>query len=244
MNNLHGLYKDLSKSRLISCLTLTPFTIVNSFTSSWPKIIYLEKKENKINNEQILFLSNEIQKGGMPRTIILNENVLSDGIINNFSECNCKPISRWENMIYDKNYSHTQLLIKDWQIRLVRDKQELNEWVTIVESVLFDNQKIDSEILAYGIKRGFISLFLGYYQNQPIATSMIYYGCEAGIYMVATLPMFRNRGFARSLMDRMHVAAVKRGYERVVLQSTKEGLALYKSCGYQSIGKMCLFYFI
>jgi ribosomal protein S18 acetylase RimI-like enzyme len=82
---------------------------------------------------------------------------------------------------------------------------------------------------------------IGYYQQLPAATVLVFHGKEAGIYMVAVLPVFRKKGLGKILMQKVHAMLTAKGYRRALLHSTKQGLSLYQSLGYQPTGKMILF---
>ena len=58
----------------------------------------------------------------------------------------------------------------------------------------------------------------------------------AGIYLVATHPEARRRGFASAVMKGLHAGARARGCTAAVLQSTPLGYGVYRSLGYRDVG--------
>ena len=63
-----------------------------------------------------------------------------------------------------------------------------------------------------------------------------------GIYSVGTLPLFRRQGYGEALM-RAAVSEMRRrtGIERLVLQSTEAGYALYRRMGFHDVTKFTVY---
>jgi ribosomal protein S18 acetylase RimI-like enzyme len=60
---------------------------------------------------------------------------------------------------------------------------------------------------------------------------------DCGIYAVETLPEFRRRGFARTLLEHVLADAQARGARTASLQSTRMGQPLYDSLGFTAAGR-------
>jgi ribosomal protein S18 acetylase RimI-like enzyme len=58
----------------------------------------------------------------------------------------------------------------------------------------------------------------------------------AGIYLVATHPEARRRGFASAVMKGLHAGARARGCTVAVLQATVMGHGMYRGLGYRDVG--------
>jgi ribosomal protein S18 acetylase RimI-like enzyme len=78
-------------------------------------------------------------------------------------------------------------------------------------------------------------MFVGYADNQPACTSMlIKTGPVAGIYWVATLERFRNRGFGRAITAESLVAGKNRGCTFASLQASVMGKPVYRRIGFDN----------
>jgi len=77
-------------------------------------------------------------------------------------------------------------------------------------------------------------LFLACWKGQPVATALLFmHNNTAGIYFVTTLPAHRKKGIALALMlESMKYGKIS-GNKYCVLQSSKEGLALYLKAGFK-----------
>ena len=89
---------------------------------------------------------------------------------------------------------------------------------------------------------GFMS-YVGYVDDEPVSTTSIVSGAGViGVYNVATLPGSRRRGFGEAVM-RHALEEVRRelGVERVILQSTPAGLALYQRMGFRTVARVSVY---
>jgi GNAT superfamily N-acetyltransferase len=62
-------------------------------------------------------------------------------------------------------------------------------------------------------------------------------GTDCGIYAVGTVPEWRGRGLATDLMRGVLGDAVLRGARTATLQSTRMGVPLYRSLGFEPVGR-------
>ncbi|MCX6624945.1 MAG: GNAT family N-acetyltransferase [Acidobacteria bacterium] len=79
--------------------------------------------------------------------------------------------------------------------------------------------------------------YLGYAGGTPVSTvATVVDNGIAGVYSVATLPEFRCRGYAETVMRHaLNEARREFGVEATVLQSTRSGIRLYQSMGYRTV---------
>ncbi len=81
-----------------------------------------------------------------------------------------------------------------------------------------------------------MSNFLGYLDNQPVATSSIFYSAGvAGVQFVATLPHARRRGLGGVMTLHPLYEARGRGVVAAVLQSSEMGYSVYKDLGFEHV---------
>ena len=60
---------------------------------------------------------------------------------------------------------------------------------------------------------------------------------DCGVYAVGTLPAWRRRGLARSLVEHVLADAQRRGARTATLQSTRMGQRLYESLDFEPVGR-------
>ena len=104
----------------------------------------------------------------------------------------------------------------------------------------------DVATLIYGQDVIWNGPFLGYvgYVDQ-VAVSTVGYVLDddvIGVYSVGTLPEYRRRGYAEALMrNTLEDMLARTGHRNVVLQSTRQGHALYRRMGFREATRFSVF---
>jgi ribosomal protein S18 acetylase RimI-like enzyme len=76
--------------------------------------------------------------------------------------------------------------------------------------------------------------FLAYFNGQPVATSLLFlHDNAAGIYFVSTLAQFRQKGIGLAVTRSAMRAARHAGAQYATLQSSPDGLHVYRQAGFQ-----------
>ena len=92
-------------------------------------------------------------------------------------------------------------------------------------------------------KQSSLKLFIGYVDQQPVATGALFLNADvAGVWDITTLPDFRNLGIATKMVHRMlFYAHDLYNYKIGVLTATKSGEEVYKKIGFQKIKEFFIF---
>ena len=85
--------------------------------------------------------------------------------------------------------------------------------------------------------------YVGYWNHEPVSTAATVTAAGAvGVYNVATLPEHQGRGYGEATMRyALDRARAQHGIDRTVLQSTREGLKLYRRMGYAEVTKVAVY---
>lgn len=87
---------------------------------------------------------------------------------------------------------------------------------------------------------GPMHFYVGYEDERPVTCAASYVGeREVGIYMVATLPAMRGRGYGRAVTSSALAAAP---HLPAVLQASGDGLLVYQRLGFAVVGDYTLWY--
>lgn len=128
---------------------------------------------------------------------------------------------------------------EDIEISFVQDKRELKIWEDISFVGFAMPQKTRKQynkfVKSFDTRKSSPQkLFLAYFMGQPVATALLFFhGDAAGIYFVATLSEYRNKGIALTLIKAIMKYAKISGYKYCVLQSSKDGLNVYLQAGFK-----------
>ncbi len=90
---------------------------------------------------------------------------------------------------------------------------------------------------------GAMRAWVGYYENTAVCTAATLDSADVtGLYNLATLAAFRERGFGEAMV-RHSLDATWGSVEPkpVVLQSTRQGLRMYERLGFRSVGRILVF---
>jgi GNAT superfamily N-acetyltransferase len=84
--------------------------------------------------------------------------------------------------------------------------------------------------------------FLGWLDDTPVGTAtVVLSGKVAGVWNVGTLPDYRNRGIATSIMRHILIEARSLGYQSSMLLASNDGLPLYARLGYETLSTIRVF---
>jgi ribosomal protein S18 acetylase RimI-like enzyme len=133
------------------------------------------------------------------------------------------------------------------EIREVGNRAMLDAWITIFRTC-FEMPDIAADFFGNGIRSiGFHPDFpyrhyVGFWRGEPAACSSVYLGdTSAGIYNVATLPVFRGRGIGSALTRRLMRHAGERGIRVSVLHATPSGRPVYEKLGFTELCRLTVY---
>jgi ribosomal protein S18 acetylase RimI-like enzyme len=84
--------------------------------------------------------------------------------------------------------------------------------------------------------------FLAYFNGRPVATSLLFFHENAaGIYFISTLAEFRRKGIGLAVTRAAMTAARLAGAQYATLQSSPDGLHVYRQAGFQEYCRVDVF---
>lgn len=98
---------------------------------------------------------------------------------------------------------------------------------------VFDNDNVWNDFAAY----------VGYLDGEAVSTTATVMGGGAvGVYNVATMPSHRRAGYGEAVMRyALEKARQEHGLVRTILQSTPQGLEMYRRMGYRTVTSVAVF---
>ena len=133
-------------------------------------------------------------------------------------------------------------------ISQVTDLISLRDFVEIYKKIIPNDGNVIEEFYLSAApfileKQSSLKLFVGYIDQQPVATGALFLHDDvAGIWDVTTLPDFRNLGIATKMVHHMlFYARDLYNYKIGVLTATKSGEKVYKKIGFQKIKEFFIF---
>ena len=80
-----------------------------------------------------------------------------------------------------------------------------------------------------------LRLFIGYVDDEPVATAGVFLSDVAGIYHVSTCPDMLRKGYGSAMCYTVLKSALASGYKDIVLPASQDGLGIYKRLGFEEI---------
>jgi ribosomal protein S18 acetylase RimI-like enzyme len=159
-----------------------------------------------------------------------------------FKQNGFRPIDEWSSMTISLDAvdfsNHGKLYIEQ-----VKNQDQLEKWLSIVEKTLFNSNSIDPNIFGELLKNENTTLLLGVHDNQPICTALSFIHKETvGLYMVSTLNEFRGHGFGKELIMKVLQHATEKKIKQAVLHATRNALSLYKKIGFKENGTSIIYW--
>lgn len=242
--NLYDLYDCLAKRGLVSSGSVGGFEFVRRDGFEWPNMAFRSGPfAGAPGREDFRLLQESMASHHCPRLVILDMEGLTAEAQELLAAERFIAAAEWVNMALPLGRSNpmSQGLLPCREID-ADDPDDWSGWAFVVSNVLFKGGPIDAAMFRDPeMKKRFV-LMAAFADGVPVAACLLNLGEHAGIYMVATLSSFQGKGFGKALMEYAQARAAARGYAFVVLHSTKAGLNLYNNLGYQTFGKLILYF--
>lgn len=129
-------------------------------------------------------------------------------------------------------------------MQILRTTSENNDFQNLVKKLDAYLAEIDGEDHAFYDQYNKIDLLKNciviFEDDKPVACGAIkaIYDNTMEVKRMFTLPDYRGKGFARTVLKELEIWTKELGYEKTVLETGKkqtEAVALYKKCGYAII---------
>ncbi len=205
----------------------------NIYPTCWPNYIFKANFAKDNIEERVLQVIDSIKKNIAPPNWVIGP---STGMLD---------IEYLENHGFKRKYTFTCMALDlhcleevaptadRFKMEVVMSKSQLAKWADVVSAGLFNGGKVESELFEYFIESGKARLYIGLYDEIPVATSMLYFSSSfASISMVSTLPEVRRKGLGTSMVIKPLADAKDLGYEIAVLQATRAGEPVYRKIGF------------
>lgn len=238
IQNLHSLYRYIGSNKEVANFNRNlNFSFIQSHDSAWPNAIY-DLKNNCVEEEkEIQKISHKIESKKLPALALVYNDSTNTKLLkaNGFYT-----IEQWILM----EFSLENIVeINNTNCNIVSTEIELQNWINIVQSILFSNKKLDLKIFQYLMQTD-THLFYISQNNKIVGTTLAYIDENnvAGIYMVCINEQYRGKSLAKQLMNFTLNFLQKNKIKKVVLQSTKAGRGLYENLLFKETGITNLIY--
>ncbi len=197
---------------------------------NWPRTFF-----NIADEEQLPALAQSIKKGELPAHWILLRPENYQTLYAKMEAVSFRKMMTWPGMglaLASHDFSqHTN----DDKIELIKNEEDLKQWVQVVNEVLFVRSPLDYVFFEDCWRSGLFNFYAARVEGEISATAMTYqHGDDLGIYMVATSSKQRRKGLARAITVQILKDAQAADLQHAYLQASKMGAHVYHNLGFQS----------
>lgn len=237
LKNLFSIYDSTAKSIGIDYVRKSNYSIISSSSSAWPNIVY------RINETDLSLIIDELDRDiikiNASPLLLLEDSIISISLLKSKGYL---PIDRWMGMHKVLNTVNDVTQNDSIVCEKLDNRNNLEIFLKVVSRNLFGGKTLDPIIFS-NLKQK-VDLIAGFENEVIIGTSLIYYDEHntSGIYMVSVDKAKRGKGIGKILVNYCLNVIKSRGYNKVVLQATKDGVKLYEALDFIKNGNQNLFW--
>lgn len=236
--NLFDLYRLAGSFESAKYRGIDSVEFVWNEPNPWPNFIF----GNQPNAfEKADHLNRLIGEKAAPPFIICT--ALSQKLHQKFQSFGIRKIMEWPGMYLNPNQiSHTDHSQK-LKTRVLTKEQDVESWNKIVATNLFNHKAFSSGFLEHLLKHDEIKLLGGFYNGKMVSTAMSFTrNAVGGLFMISTLPDYRNSGFGKDLTRAAVDLLVADEAELIVLEANQSSYKLYQSLGFKESCKFEIYW--
>lgn len=217
------------------------FYSVMDKSNVYPKLTLCYHPENT-NDASISNFCQAIENNLASPYVILPSSDVSVPLEKKLKQSGFRIIETWESMhLLTSNVSVKKST--NLNIVTVQSIEQLKDWITVPEKVLFNHQKLEIKLYEQFLSSNDVQLLLGYTNNEPVSTMLICKNAKtAGLYMIGTLEKCRGKGYGTEIVRFALQRVAQDGISECVLQATKQGSNMYKQLGFTENGKFLIYW--
>jgi ribosomal protein S18 acetylase RimI-like enzyme len=244
--NLHQFYEYAATRGDLELVKESDFSWVRNRRSAWPNWIFRLNRDLLTQEKFIKSLADRIKSREIPPFLVTLEPDNPEIFYSLIQKYGLKQINRWTGMAISRDeYFQASDYNINPEITEVRNADDLNSWIKVVNASLFNSTTLEKEIVEKLYREGPLKLYLRYENNWPVSTSMSFQdGSVAGLYMIATMESFRGKGIGtlltRFAMDR----CFQNKTELIILHASAMGESIYRKIGFKEYCKFGILWMV
>ena len=242
INNLNEYYKLIGNSEYVNYIKTDYYESIKGHNNFWPKMVF--NISNVGNIEVFKEIKNEIINKKLPPYILLSDyNNKIDHV--SLDKLGFKPVMAWNGMhINVNNYPENKYESSTMTINVAKD-EDIKEFTDVLNNSLLNKNKASYKIFNDIEKSDNLNIFVGKENNKVVSSSLSYIlNNTAGLYMITTLPDFREKGYGTQITDFAIKNAKDQNINNIVLHATKLGKKIYSKIGFRTYCNIYIYWLL
>jgi len=218
---------------------------VKTDSSCWPNYIFSSNlRIEELDNKKMTSLKEKIDSGSAPNSWFAGPGLSTPRFDEVLEKNGFSKAFSWPGMsLINKNINMPSTTPAEFKIEEVNEMDNLKKWSSIINSGMFGYGFNGVELFKGLLHREDIRLFLGFFKELPVSTSLLFLNSGIAIlFLIATLPDYRKMGFGTLTT----LAAIKKSmdydYRYSGLFATSSGERIYKKIGFKRCCDFDIYY--
>ena len=245
-SNLHHFYEFAATSANLELVREKDYSWVRNRDSAWPNWIFRLNREMLDQEDYIRSLTDRIKDKELPPFLVTLEPDYPERFYALTAKYGMKQINRWTGMAITKeDYKSLPEKFERHPILEVHNRDVIGDWISVVNSSLFNSTTLETEIVEKLYQRGPLKLYLGYENKFPVSTSMSFEKDSiAGLYMIATMESYRGKGWGTLLTRYAMEKSFQNNTRMIILHASAMGEAVYRKIGFKEYCKFGILWMV
>jgi hypothetical protein len=157
-------------------------------------------------------------------------------------ELGFRPVDIWYSMFYKINEAKNAPTTLIFELKSDSGNNNLLNWKNKSEMVFFNGDELSQNLINSFLKSEKFELVYFFRDEKIIGQALLYFNKnEAGLYFFTIYEWHRKNGFGYDALTSICDFIYKKGYKKLLLQSTRQGKSLYQRFGFQLEEKIYIF---
>ena len=240
--NLMDFYRELGIAPSVLLVKNEHFSAISENTGSWPQMVFDFELTGGPEVQLKKVLTQSVQLN-LPHFAVSNTELFASENQYMLSDSGIYPVHIWTLMEKEIGEQPFKSGRGRYDIRKLVRAQELEAFTRLVNTELLQSLNINLQLveeLAGNSKFHFYGLFV----ENVLVSGLLAFSEQhvAGLYFIVTQSQKRGNGFASELIRFVMNELYTRGTKKVVLHSVLKAVPLYVRLGFNSCGKLGIFW--
>lgn len=213
--------------------------------SIWPNYLFDARFEITDIEENLRDIIRQIKRGDAPAQWFIGPRSNSSDFIKILSKYGFNMVGQWPGMAIELLKMNTDFSNPpNLSIEVIKKEDSLSQWVSVVSTAMFGNGFMGIDLFKNLLTDTDFNFYLAFLNEKPVATSLAFISSGiVGLYLISTLPEYRNRGIGKMITLAPLYDAKKIGYKIGGLFATQLGERIYRRIGFKEVCNFDIYFY-
>jgi ribosomal protein S18 acetylase RimI-like enzyme len=234
-DNVYTFFAEIGKNRDIFLHMGHRIKWIDARPSVWPNYLFDARFDTATVDQSIRLIKSHIERREAPAQWFIGPGLNSVELDRSLRKNGFNSTVQWPGMAVELLKMNTGFHGPDrLTIETVRTEESLALWVEIVSRAMFGNGFMSIELFRNFLTNKKVYIYLAFLNKTAVATSLLFISSGiGGLFLISTLPEYRNRGIGKAMTLAPLLDARKLGYRIGGLFATQLGEVIYRKIGFE-----------